>query len=364
MKKRWISMLLAALMVCTAFPLTVFAAGDADTVELTISEQSGKTQAKVGDTLTYSIEMDTDATVYALEFALIVPSNLQVTSITAEKVAVDARQSLNEETLHLAAYGMNYKSDSATKLMTVTCKVVSSGTGSLGVDKGCFVTYINGTQDILDIELNSQSLSVAGTSSSAPTEEESDESDSSSDGKVSSSEVKEEFENSKKDTVTFDVSEDSKVSKTLFTLLTENEDKEAVLKGDGYTWTIKGSDVSGKMSTSYFDSQVRSSTPKKNAIKKLTDSAEVQNIRLAQEGSLPCEATLTLSVDKALRGKALYCYYYNEATNSLELVAADLKVKNGKVSIIVDRGQDYILTNALLSYNSGEKLNPETGAGL
>ena len=373
MKKRWLSLLLSLLMVFTILPLSASAENSAGTVDISITEKNGKTAVSVGDTVTYTIAMSSadDLTLAALEFTLVIPSQLQVVSSSASALEAAGQK---WEDLHLAAYGMNYALGSnSTELLTVTCKAVSAGSIALSIENECFVIYGDSsdwsTQEILNVQLNSSSLTISSTASTPSTGEDDKDSSStgssssSSDGKLSASEIRSEFNSSKKDTVTFDVSEDALVSRMLFTLLASNDDKTAVLQGDGYSWTFSGEDITGSLNANYFDSTVTSTSSKKSAIQKLTGDATIQIVHVAHEGMLPGVGTLTVSVDKALKNKTLYCYYYNAETKSLELVAADLTVKNGKVSFAVDRGQDYILTDTLLTLAGGTKANPETGAG-
>ena len=173
MKKRWFSLLLSLLMVCSVMPLSAFAAESKDIVELTISEQSGKTQVQVGDTLTYTVSMGEVEKLAAFEFTLLLPGQLKVISSTAETMNAVA-QNWNEEDLHIAAYGMDYTSADATKLLTVTCQAVSTGTVNFDIDKECFVTYVGNTQKLLEVKLNNPSLSISA-GNTVPDKEEADE---------------------------------------------------------------------------------------------------------------------------------------------------------------------------------------------
>lgn len=184
------------------------------------------------------------------------------------------------------------------------------------------------------------------------------------DGKVTSSEVKEALEDAKKDKVTINLEYEELISKRVFTELLKDSDLTVVIKGDDYNWTFKGSDIKENIKTSYFDARVSGSTSKLKAIKKLTGNATIQVVHTDHKGALPGMATLTVTVDKALRSKPINVYHYNPESKSLEPIASGLTAKNGKVSFSLDHCSDYILTNNTFGTTGtvAEKVNPETGA--
>ena len=179
MKKRWFSFLLSLLMVLSVMPLSAFALGTAETVDLTISEQSGKTQVKVGDTLTYTVTIGEVTNLAALQFTLVIPSQLEFVS-ASESVPQAEQKEWDGDAKHLKAYGMQYSSSASTKLLTVTCRAVSGGSAKLSVQDDIFVCYEGGIfdkehQQILTAEVNSSVVAVSSTSSYIPEEEEVDE---------------------------------------------------------------------------------------------------------------------------------------------------------------------------------------------
>lgn len=196
---------------------------------------------------------------------------------------------------------------------------------------------------------------------SAPSVDRDDRDDDEDDDRISSSDVKDAFEDAKGDKVTIKLGDDEEISKRVFTELQKDPDMTVVLKGDGYSWTFDGSDVDGNIKSAYFDASVRNSTPKAKAIKKLTGNADIQHVRLGHTGDLPGMATLTVTVDKDLRSEPINVYFYNAETKTLELVASGLTAKNGKVSFTLTEGGDYILTNDTFG-TVADKVNPETGA--
>ncbi len=253
-------------------------------------------------------------------------------------------------------------------IMVVTMKssaVNAMNTGKNQVQMKLTETKINAdgttTKITVDATTEVEVTRAPSSSGSSDTDWTVDEDD---DDRISNSDVREEFKDAKDDTVTFRLTGDNtEISRTVFSLLKKNKDMTVVIKGDGYSWTFNGSDIEGTFGKAYFDAEVRDTSPKAGKIKKLTGNAKIQHIRTMYSGDLPGIATLTVTVDKALRNDLLNCYRYDPETNTLELVAAGLKVKNGKVSVVLDHCSDYILTNATFhSSVSADKVNPETGA--
>lgn len=174
MKKRWFSFLLSLLMVLSVMPLSAFALGTAETVDLTISEQSGKTQVKVGDTLTYTVTIGEVANLAALQFTLVIPSQLEFVS-ASESVPQAEQKEWDGDAKHLKAYGMQYSSSASTKLLTVTCRAVSGGSAKLSVQDDIFVCYEDfndtSTQKLLKASVNSTTVGIGSTSTYVPEEE-------------------------------------------------------------------------------------------------------------------------------------------------------------------------------------------------
>lgn len=180
------------------------------------------------------------------------------------------------------------------------------------------------------------------------------------------SEVKNKLNNTSKDTVTLNVESRDQLSAKIFEELAKHPEKTLVLKGDGYTLSIKGDDVVRKLSSSIFDADIRSSSPNRNKIRKLIGSdVNVQFIHSDFHGMLPGKMVLRIKVEDSLKNKVLNCYHYNEKQDKVELVASDLKADaKGYVEIIIDHFSTYILTDSKLDTNSpvsSEKTNPSTG---
>ncbi len=201
----------------------------------------------------------------------------------------------------------------------------------------------------------------------SPSYDSSNNDDADSNNYIPVSEVKNKLNSTSKDTVTLNVESRDQLSAKVFEELAKHPEKTLVLKGDGYTLSIKGEDVVHKLSSSIFDADIRSSSPNRTKIRKLTGyDANIQYIHSDFHGMLPGEMTLRIKVDDSLKGKILNAYHYDEKLDALELVASGLKADaKGYAEFSIDHFSTYILTDSKLNVESSvsaDKTNPSTGA--
>ncbi len=209
---------------------------------------------------------------------------------------------------------------------------------------------------------------VQNGSSSTPSYDSSEENSSSSNTNdfISAGEVEDKLDSSKSDKVTMSVVTRDKVAQKAFEELAET-DKTLVLKGNGYSWTINGADLNGKLSAAYFKTGVSEDSPYKAKVKKLAAESDYQIIYTEHHGKLPGKFTLTLKVNKELQNDLLYLYYFNPQTGKAEPITSGLKADSkGNVTIVFnDHLSTYFLTNKALTsvseIDSGKE-NPSTGA--
>ncbi|MEG2074685.1 MAG: hypothetical protein RRY54_07945, partial [Angelakisella sp.] len=169
--------------------------------------------------------------------------------------------------------------------------------------------------------------------------------------------------------VSFDVSIKSNVSASVFAELAQSPGKTLVLRGDGYSWTIKGSDllspIAGLLAVNTTISGV---SPNAEAIKAITGDAVIQNLYFGYHGNLPFTATINVEVAANLRGKPLNLYHIDGNLKNLMLMESGLVAKDGRVSFPVSSCSDYILTaDTIPGATIGKKAmhnvtNPDTGA--
>ncbi|WP_252234582.1 cell surface protein [Clostridium sp. ZS1] len=140
----------------------------------------------------------------------------------------------------------------------------------------------------------------------------------------------------------------SKVDKEIFDLTKEYEYKKLILEGSNYVWNFNASDLKNvSQMDDNFDSEIQTKTQ--------TDSEVVINFK--HHGVLPGKATVQVNVGDGLNGDNRYLYYYNEGTNSLELISSNVSVKKGKAIFTITHCSKYILSanpNANSNISSGD----------
>ncbi|NFT06150.1 cell surface protein [Clostridium botulinum] len=140
----------------------------------------------------------------------------------------------------------------------------------------------------------------------------------------------------------------SKVDKEIFDLTKEYEYKKLILEGSNYVWNFNASDLKNvSQMDDNFDSEIQTKTQ--------TDSEVVINFK--HHGLLPGKATVQVNVGDGLNGDNRYLYYYNEGTNSLELISSNVSVKKGKAIFTITHCSKYILSanpNADRNISSGD----------
>lgn len=67
-------------------------------------------------------------------------------------------------------------------------------------------------------------------------------------------------------------------------------------------------------------------------------------------GTLPLKTMVTLNVQNQFEnGDKLYLYYYNPDNDTIEYIAKNVEVKNGKVAFEIEHCSDYFLTGAVVN---------------
>ncbi len=140
----------------------------------------------------------------------------------------------------------------------------------------------------------------------------------------------------------------SKVDKEIFDLTKEYEYEKLILQGSNYVWNFNASDLKNvSQMDDNFDSEIQTKTQ--------TDSEVVINFK--HHGVLPGKATVQVNVGDELNGDNRYLYYYNEGTNSLELISSNVSVKKGKAIFTITHCSKYILSanpNGASNISSGD----------
>ena len=83
-------------------------------------------------------------------------------------------------------------------------------------------------------------------------------------------------------------------------------------------------------------------------------------VEFMHSGLLPGKASVTLNVAERFEdGESLYFYYCNPDKEKLDLVAANLLVENGYVTLPMEHCSEYILTTEAVVVS--DTSNPQTG---
>ncbi|WP_252236050.1 N-acetylmuramoyl-L-alanine amidase family protein [Clostridium sp. ZS1] len=168
--------------------------------------------------------------------------------------------------------------------------------------------------------------------------------------------INDKIEDSKADSVSYNVSNYPKVEKDVFECLKDNDDKTLVLEGDDYSWTFDGDDIKNVSSMdSKLDTTIETTSPNESEIKNILNGANVVNLYFSYDGKLPGKAKIEAKIGSKYNGKNMYVYYYNKSTKSLELVASNVKVKDDNISFTITHCSDYVLSETPLSAAVGFK---------
>ncbi len=154
-----------------------------------------------------------------------------------------------------------------------------------------------------------------------------------------------------------DLSETTVISSEVFEAAKNNNvDVTFNIKNDSkltYSWTF-ASDAIDKAANIDLGIKIGSSN-KKADIEKITKNSNVLYLSFAHHGELPAPATIKAYVgDKYSDGAKVELYYYNEATNKVELINKDLVVKEGYVTFEIEHCSDYFLSEQINNPVTGD----------
>jgi|GEM_PF-516972 len=138
------------------------------------------------------------------------------------------------------------------------------------------------------------------------------------------------------------------VKKSVFEALAGNQNKTLILVGKNASWTFNGSDILVN-NVSDVDTTINSTSPNTLNISKLTDGKYIINLSFVNKDMLPGKATIEANVESKYNNKIMYLYSYNTAYNRLNLISANVSVKNGLAEFDVTKGTDYILSESPIS---------------
>lgn len=135
------------------------------------------------------------------------------------------------------------------------------------------------------------------------------------------------------------------VKKSVFEALAGNQNKTLILVGKNASWKFNGSDISVN-NVSDVDTTINFTSPNAFNISRLTDGKDIINLFFANKDILPGKATIEANVESKYNNKIMYLYSYNTTYNRLNLMSANVPVKNGLAEFDVTKGADYILSES------------------
>lgn len=154
-------------------------------------------------------------------------------------------------------------------------------------------------------------------------------------------EIQEHFESAQGNEVSFDVVSKPIVSGEVFEMLKQSPEMTLVLRGDGYIWSFKGTDIlNGADFPDSFDTTLSTVSPNLSKLKQAAGDRPFQCAYFSYHGPLPFQAEISIAV----KGTGPYdVEYFSLDTQTLEPVSRDVPVKDGCVSWEITHCSDYVL---------------------
>ncbi len=149
------------------------------------------------------------------------------------------------------------------------------------------------------------------------------------------------------DIVSVNVSQKFSIDKDVFERLQNQSKKSVVFDGGWYKWQFNGSELSGSaLNGSQLDTRIDQTSPKADAISKLTGATGFTNLHFSYEGKLPGKATIQVKIPK-YAGKSVFAYYYNPEKNMLETIQSDIPVDaDGWLKFDIEHCSDYVISES------------------
>lgn len=164
---------------------------------------------------------------------------------------------------------------------------------------------------------------------------------------TSAIELETKFKNSTGDEVEVNVAQKPLLSSKAFEILSRHVDKNLVLKGKGYQWMFKGTEITNPsaITGSSFDATINLTSPNREKIAELTAGADVINIYFNYHGTLPGPAQVTLNIGQQYASQIKHLYYYNDKADNLEYLAPVEVTEIGEATFTIYHCSDYLLAN-------------------
>lgn len=184
--------------------------------------------------------------------------------------------------------------------------------------------------------------------------------DSSADSYTSSADVASAIGSASNGVANVSVASRPLIGTAAFDTLRSNPGTTLVFQGDGYSWSFKGSDITGNVpGLVYLNTRISSTSPNQDRISRLAGGKELINVYFSHHGQLPGKATVTVEVPAKYNGQRLNVYYYNASRNVFEVIRLGAVAQNGRLGFDITHCSDYVITPEALPASA--PTNPSTG---
>lgn len=156
------------------------------------------------------------------------------------------------------------------------------------------------------------------------------------------------FQKAENGLASLDISTSPLLAPQGFWELQRNANISLLLKGDGYSWSFKGSDISlSKIPNGEFNTQISKISPNATQIKNAAGDAKYENIYFAHHGILPGKAVI--KVQTGFKSETVNLYYFDSITKKLVYYGKAEVNASGVASFTITHCSDYILSKTIIA---------------
>lgn len=164
---------------------------------------------------------------------------------------------------------------------------------------------------------------------------------------ISSGDVANAISNAPNGTATIDITNTPIMSSESFSELAKSPNTTLVLKGDGYSWSFSGKDVSPYAQAIAFNTQISKYSPNMAQLTKVAGNAAFESVYFAFHGELPGKATVRVQTN--FKNETVKLYYFNAKKAQFEYSGEAVVNSSGIAAFSITHCSDYILTRTALT---------------
>ena len=275
----------------------------------------------------------------------------QTTTSAGAKVDVISKTEEKEIGYTKADNDGNWSVNIPAQKVEAVIKVIAREEGKL--ESSIIVTVINKSSSesssSSSSSSNSRSHSGSNSSSSSSKKEQTvtKEGNTTTINSTDATTIEKEILNSTTPNIKVDLSSHPIVYKGIFEALASNPSKNLTLVGDNASWTFNGTDILANGAID-IDTTIKSTSQNATMINNLVSGQKIVNLSFAHKGVLPGKAKIQASVDSKYNNKIMNMYSYSLENNRLELVSANVAVKDEIATFEITKGSDYILSETVI----------------